>query len=144
MKLLRGDAKIVHQVNPVIIKDIVGYTVEKLASFIYHLESRIRQFEMILSCVKNDYQDTTYTDALKGDYQELYDSIKIKPMIISPGADMFKVQYCRQKVISGIDDFGSNIAQISMAIQKSKYDGSDDKFNEWVIRRNKKINKSET
>lgn len=41
---------------------------------------------MILSCVKNDYQ-------------ELYDSIKIKPMIISPGADMFKVQYCRQKVI---------------------------------------------
>ena len=123
--------KIVPQVNPVIIKDIVGYTVEKLASFIYHLESRIRQFEMILSCMKNDYQ-------------ELYDSIKIKPMIISPGADMFKVQYCRQKVISGIDDFGSDIAQISMAIQKSKYDGSDDKFNEWVIRRNKKINKSET
>lgn len=30
---------------------------------------------------------------------------------------MFKVQYCRQKVISGIDDFGSDIAQISMAIQ---------------------------
>lgn len=131
MKLLRGDAKIVPQVNPVIIKDIVGYTVEKLASFIYHLESKIRRFEMILSCMKNDYQ-------------ELYDSIKIKPMIISPGADMFKEQYCRQKVISGIDDFGSDIAQISMAIQKSKYDGSDDKFNEWVIRRNKKINKSET
>ena len=56
---------------------------------------------------------------------------------------MFKVQYCRQKVILGIDDYGSDIAQISMAIQKSKYDGSDDKFNDWVIRRNKKINKSD-
>lgn len=63
--------KIVPQVNPVIIKDVVGYTVEKLASFIYHLENRIRQFEMILLCMKNDYQ-------------ELYDLIKIKPIIISP------------------------------------------------------------
>ena len=51
---------------------------------------------------------------------------------------MFKVQYCRQKIVAGIDDFGSDIAQISMAIQKSKYDGSDDKFYEWVIRRNNK------
>ena len=30
--------KIVPQVNPVIIIDIVGYTVEKLASFIFHIE----------------------------------------------------------------------------------------------------------
>lgn len=123
--------KIVPQINPVIIKDIVGYTVEKLASFIYHLERRIQQFETILSCMKNDYQ-------------ELFDSLKTRPMIISPGVDMLKVQYCRQKVVSGIDDFDSDIAQISMAIQKSKYDGSDGKFNEWVIRRNKKICNSET
>lgn len=51
---------------------------------------------------------------------------------------MFKVQYYRQKVISEVDDFDSDIAQISMAIQKSKYDGSDEKFHEWVIRRNQK------
>ncbi len=117
--------KIVPQVNPVIIIDIVGYTVEKLASFIFHIERRIQQFETILSCMKNDYQ-------------ELYDSLEIRPMIISSGGDMFKVQYCRQKIVAGIDDFGSDIAQISMAIQKSKYDGSDDKFYEWVIRRNNK------
>lgn len=118
------------QVNPVIIKDIEGYTVEKLASFIYHLEKRIQQFEEILVCMKDDYQ-------------ELYDLLEIKPMIILPEIDMFKVQYCRQKVISDIDDVDSDIAQISMAIQKSKYDGSDEKFNEWVIRRNKKIHHSE-
>lgn len=117
--------KIVPQVNPVIIIDIVGYTVEKLASFIFHIERRIQQFETILSCMKNDYQ-------------ELYDSLEIRPMIISSGGDMFKVQYCRQKIVAGIDDFGSDIAQISMAIQKSKYDGSDEKFYEWVIRRNNK------
>ena len=80
---------------------------------------------------------------MKFDYQELYDSLKIKPMIIPFGEDMFKVQYLKHEVISGIGDFDSDIAQISMAIQKSKYDGSDDKFNEWVIRRNKKINNSE-
>ena len=100
--------KIVPQVNPVIIIDIVGYTVEKLASFIFHIERRIQQFETILSCMKNDYQ-------------ELYDSLEIRPMIISSGVDMFKVQYCRQKNVAGIDDFGS-----------------DDKFYEWVIRRNNK------
>lgn len=126
-KELKEFVRIVPQVNPIIIKDIVGYTVEKLASFIYHLEKKIQQFETILICMKNDYQ-------------ELYDLLEIKPMIISPAADMFKVQYCRQKVVSDIDDLDSDIAQISMAIQKSKYDGSDEKFNEWVIRRNKKIN----
>lgn len=75
---------------------------------------------------------------LKNDYQELFDSLETKPMIISTGRDMFKVQYYRQKVVSEVDDFDSDIAQISMAIQKSKYDGSDEKFHEWVIRRNQK------
>lgn len=73
---------------------------------------------------------------MKNDYQELYDLLEIKPMIISPGMDMFKVQYCRRKVVSDINDLDSDIAQISMAIQKSKYDGSDEKFYEWVIRKN--------
>ena len=70
-------------------------------------------------------------------------------MIISPGMDMFKVQYCRRKVVSDINDLDSDIAQISMAIQKSKYDGSDEKFYEWVIRKkmirrpNKKFDESQ-
>lgn len=125
---LKGIVKIVPQINPVIIDDVVGYTVERLASFIFHIEIRIQQFETILCCMKKDYQ-------------ELYDSLDVKPMLIMPGVDMFKVQYCRHKVVSGIDDVGSDSAQISMAIQKSKYDGSDEKFNEWVIRRNKKNQK---
>lgn len=125
---LKKYIKISPQVNPVLIKEVVGYTVEQLASFIYHLAKRIQQFEMILSCMKNDYQ-------------ELYDSLETRPMVILPGTDMYKVQYCRQKTISSIDDVDSDIAQISMAIQKSKYDGSNEKFNEWVIRRSKeKIN----
>lgn len=126
---LKEFVKIVPQINPVIIKEIVGYTVEKLASFIFHIEKRIQQFETILDCMKNDYQ-------------ELYDLLEIKPMIISPGMDMFKVQYCRRKVVSDINDLDSDIAQISMAIQKSKYDGRDEKFYEWIIR--KKTNDSKT
>lgn len=31
-------------------------------------------------------------------------------------------------------DYHSDIAQISMAIQKSKYDGTEEKYREWVIR----------
>lgn len=122
---LKDVIKVVPQVNPVIIKDIVGYTVEMLASFILHLERRIQQFETILSCMKNDYQ-------------ELFDSLKIKPMLISHGGDIHKVQYYRQEVILGIEDIDNDIAQISMAIQKSKYDGTDEKFYDWVIRRHKK------
>lgn len=55
---------VVPQVNPVIIEDIMDYTVEKLASFIHHLKMRIQQFETILSCMKIDCQ-------------ELYDSLRI-------------------------------------------------------------------
>ena len=47
--------KIVPQVNPVIIRDIVGYTVDKLASFIFQLKIRIQQFETILDCMKRKY-----------------------------------------------------------------------------------------
>lgn len=35
---------------------------------------------------------------------------------------------------SGLNDYGSDVAQISMAIQKSKYEGSDEKFKEWIVR----------
>lgn len=35
---------------------------------------------------------------------------------------------------AGLSDYSSDIAQISMAIQKSKYDGTDEKFRELVIR----------
>ena len=63
-------------------------------------------------------------------------------MIISHGVDMYKVQYYRQEVISDINDNDSDIAQISMAIQKSKYDGSDEKFYEWVKQQNNKIQDS--
>lgn len=41
----------------------------------------------------------------------------------------------------------TDISQISMAIQKSKYDGSDEKYNEWVIRKtdaDTEIDKSQT
>ena len=45
-----------------------------------------------------------------------------------------RVQYVELNATSGLSDYYSDIAQISMAIQKSKYDGSDEKFNDWVVR----------
>lgn len=44
------------------------------------------------------------------------------------------IQYVELNATSGLSDYHSDIAQISMAIQKSKYDGSDEKFNDWVVR----------
>ena len=71
---------------------------------------------------------------MKADYQEIYDSIKGKSFLMTPHGLTDRVQYVEVNDTSGLSDHHSDIAQISMAIQKSKYDGSDEKFNDWVVR----------
>ncbi len=94
-----------------------------LASLAIHTEERIEQFGSVLQ-------------AMKTDYQEMYDSIENKPFLLSPGGFSSTVQYIDRHGVSRLTDMSSDISQISMAIQKSKYDGTDEKFKEWVVRFN--------
>lgn len=124
---LKEFVKLTPQINPVIINRVKDYTIDMLASLVLHIGIRIEQFETIL-------------EQMKSDYQELFDSMESRPLVIMPGCDMMEVQYINQYITSDVDDAGSDITQIYMAIQKSKYDGTDEKFGEWVIRKKKNAN----
>lgn len=120
-KELIGVAKITPQLNPVPIQKVVKYEWLMLASLVFHTEKHIDQFEKVLS-------------SMKADYQEMFDSISDKPYLLTAGGISTEVQYVEIPTTSGLSDHGSDMAQISMAIQKSKYDGSEEKFKEWVLR----------
>lgn len=118
---LKEIAKVTPQLNPVVVPVIDRYEIVMLVSFVSHTKMRISQFEDIL-------------DAMKADYQTLYDSLPYKTFVLTQGGASTEIQYIEHPSTSSITDMSSDIAQISMAIQKSKYDGTDEKFNEWVLR----------
>ena len=118
---LKEIAQVTPQLNPVLIRKICRYELVMLASLTIHAQKRIEQFEKVLRSMKTDYQ-------------EIYDSIENKPFLMTAHGLSDRVQYVELKATSGLSDYHSDIAQISMAIQKSKYDGSDEKFNDWVVR----------
>jgi len=118
---LRGLVQVTPQLNPVIIRKIDRYELIMLASLTIHAHKRIEQFEKILK-------------SMKADYQEIYDSIENKPLLLTAHGFSDRVQYVEWKDTSGLSDYHSDIAQISMAIQKSRYDGTDEKFSECVVR----------
>ena len=120
---LKGVAQVKPQLNPVLIPKINRYELVMLASLTIHTKKRIEQFEKVLR-------------SMKADYQEIYDSIEEKPLLMTAQGMSTRVQYVEVNGTSGLSDYHSDIAQISMAIQKSKYDGSEEKFNEWVVRPN--------
>lgn len=118
---LKGIVSVTPQLNPVYIRKIERYELVLLASLIIHAKNNIEQFEKILA-------------NMKADYQEIYDSIEKKPYLIMSQCFTDKVQYEEKKETFGLSDISNDIAQTSMAIQKSKYDGTDAKFNELVNR----------
>ena len=118
---LKEFAQVSPQLNPVLIRKINRYELVMLASLIIHAQKRIEQFEKVLRSMKDDYQ-------------EIYDSIENKPFLMTAHGFSNRVQYVEMNNTSGLSDYHSDVAQISMAIQKSKYDGTDEKFREWVLR----------
>lgn len=118
---LRGIVTVQPQLNPVIIENITAYELIMLATLDIHAEKRIEQFEHILACMKEDYQT-------------LYDSLDSKPMVMMSSGLSREVQYIKHNIVSGLSDYRSDVSQISMAIQKSKYDGTKETFDKWVIR----------
>lgn len=120
---LKEMAQVKPQLNPVLIPKINRYELVMLASLTIHAQKRIEQFKKVLGNMKTDYQ-------------EIYDSIEEKHILMTAQGMSAEVQYVETNHTPGLSDYNSDIAQISMAIQKSKYDGSDEKFNEWVVRPN--------
>ena len=118
---LKGIAKIVPQLNPIIVQKIDKYELLMLASLTIHTQKRIEQFETVLN-------------SMKSDYQEMFDSIEDKPLLMTAQGASSEVQYQDRFITSQFVGYQSDIAQISMAIQKSKYDGTDNVFNKWVVR----------
>jgi len=118
---LKGIAQVTPQLNPVIIRKISRYELVMLASLTIHAQKRIEQFEKVL-------------ESMKADYQEIYNSIENKPYLMTTHGFSDRVQYVELDGTSGLSDYHSDIAQVSMAIQKSRYDGTDEKFKEWVVR----------
>ena len=118
---LKGIVQVTPQLNPVLIRKICRYELVELVSLAIHAQKRIEQFEKVLR-------------SMKSDYQQIYDSIENRPFLMTTHGFSDRVQYVELSETSGLSDYHSDIAQISMAIQKSKYDGSDEKFNDWVIR----------
>lgn len=118
---LKDIAQVKPQLNPVSIPKISRYESVLLASLTIHTQKRIEQFEKVLK-------------SMKADYQEIYDSFEEKPLLMTAKGLPTKVQYVEVNRTAGLFDYHSDIAQISMAIQKSKYDGSEEKFNDWVVR----------
>lgn len=109
------------QINPVIIPIIDEYEKDMLASLVVHSRRRIDQFEIVLK-------------SMKADYQEIFDSIENKPYIVTAEGLSFEVQFVEVRRAEVLSGRASDIAQISMAIQKSKYDGSEEKYKEWTFR----------
>lgn len=117
---LKGNIKIIPQLNPVYIGKVEKVEIIVLASLVLHAQKRIEQFNMILQSMKQDYQ-------------KLYDSITPKQMLLENGNWTSEVQYIEFKNIGKLKSYESDVTQISMAIQKSKYDGSDEEYKKWTF-----------
>lgn len=117
---LKGMVAITPQINPLIITHVSSYDFMMLLSLSAHVEIRTAQFELILK-------------QMKSDYEEMYDRVENKPIYLNGPRDTSKVIYFERTYPTRFVSPASDVTQISMAIQKSKYDGSTDKYNEWAI-----------
>lgn len=112
--------KIQPQLNPLVISHTANYDILMLISLLLLVEKRTKQFEVIL-------------EKMKKDYNEMYQKIDNKPILIFGLPNSQNVVFYEEFITHRYDDFSNDISQVSMAIQKSKYDGSDEIYNQWVI-----------
>ena len=117
---LKPFVKIMPQLNPVIVSRVQYYDIMMLISLEKHAKKRIQQFETIL-------------EEMKSYYSEIYHTIPHAKMLLEDGSFSDDVFYVDQYHTSRLTDHHGDVAQISMAIQKSKYDGSDERCREWTL-----------
>lgn len=112
---LKGSVSVIPQLNPVVIRKIKSYNIMHLMSFVAHNTIRAKQFRTIL-------------DEMKADYQDMFDTCATTPYMMFNGGFNKKVQYIEVEEASWLDNHDIDIANLSMGIQKVKYDGTSDSF----------------
>lgn len=103
--------------NPVYIPKVISYEIEYLASLVMHTKRRMEMYEKVLRAMKNDYEI-------------LYEKLNAGKIIIG----LNKVVYPIREVHATIKGPNIDAVQISMAIQKSKYDGTDESYDRWTLK----------
>ena len=116
---LLGTVSVIPQLNPVIVRKIRAYGYKQLESFVFHNSIRFEQFSLVL-------------DEMKADYQAMFDSLPSAPFMFAEGKLSKAVQFIEYEVISNPDEQDIDIANLSMGIQKGKYDGSNEAFQKLI------------
>jgi hypothetical protein len=127
---LKGLVTITPQLNPIVVSRVEKYEVVMLASLVLHIQRRIEQFDAVLA-------------KMKSDYQEMYNTISEKMIIITPYGALSEVQYYDEYIIARLESMSNDIAQLSMGIQKSQYDGTDEQYNKWTLHLSDTVEESE-
>ena len=118
-----GIAKVEKQLNPIVVVKYKAYSKTMMESFIHHNLTRSAQFAIILNEMKRDYQD-------------MYDQLSDPKIAVGSGTELL-VEDCGSAIpvktmvyeqIFGTGGTESDIPNISMAIQKGKYDGTQKAF----------------
>lgn len=120
LNLFGEQVKVEPQINPLVIAHIHQYDFPMLFTLVLHVEKRIEQFELVLK-------------SMKADYSEMYNTHQTKRIVFAKGFVTSDVVYQEIRQTRYLDDLTANAAQISMAIQKSKYDGTDESYRKWVL-----------
>ena len=113
---IAGMVEIKPQLNPVIIRKITSYPWDHLASFVLHNTTRAGQFETVLS-------------EMRKDYQTMYEALPNSQFMMVGGKLSKDVQFMEYETKFDSKGIDSNIATLSMGIQKGKFDGTDESYN---------------
>lgn len=124
---LIGLVKIEHQLNPLPITRVTHYDYATLLSLLRHNEVRAKQFETVLTNMKLDYS-SMYANSSKRCAVLEYGGVSIS----ASGTFSPEVVYRDVPTIARLNDPSVDTTLISMAIQKSKYDGTDEAFKSWA------------
>ncbi len=124
---LAGLVKVQPQLNPIIIPNYEKYSIYSLISFLKHNDLRSEQFHNVLNEMKKDYQD-------------MYDKLSNAQQVIVPGSELLvgdtksKTPVRISVIKEAFDAAGhpSDVANLSMAIQKGKYDGSKESYDKYT------------
>lgn len=118
------------QFNPVVSVITDYYDIEYLFSLYLHTVKRLEQFNIIFEYIKKDYEyiykKFNPIEYVMLDGNELIDNKKV----------VFKTHH--EKKPKTIMDESDMIAQVSMSMQKKKYDGSKECFDALTLHMNKK------
>jgi hypothetical protein len=121
---LKGVVKIEYPLNPLRIERVTNYDLTTMHSLLRHNEVRAKQFETVLTNMKLDYS-SMYANSSKCGVVVGYGGFSISER----GLWTPEIVYLDVPRVARLNDPGVDATLISMAIQKSKYDGTDAAFN---------------